>query len=101
MPSACLALEERGSLELHADPRQQVGVARPGGQAQYGDLARVGLAQALDDLQRGGLAGPVGPQYAEELAGLDVEADPVDGGHVAVGLMHVADRDRGRHKPLP
>jgi hypothetical protein len=55
-------VEEGAGLQLHADPRQQPGVARPGPLTEEADLAGVGLAQPLDELQQGGLAGPVGPR---------------------------------------
>src|SRR5229473_3226030 len=65
--------------------------------AQHGDLAAVRLAQALDDLQRGGLAGAVRAQDPEELAALHLEGHAVHGGHLAVRLAQVTHRDRGRH----
>jgi hypothetical protein len=44
---------------------------------------------APNDLQRGGLAGAVGPEDPEELAALHLEADPVDGPDGAVRLPQV------------
>ena len=64
--------------------------------SQQRDLAGVGLAQALDHLERGRLAGAVGPQDAERLALLDAERDAVDGDVVAVALGQAVDRDGSR-----
>ena len=51
--------------------------------------------QAADDLDGGGLAGPVAAQHAEDLAAVDLEADVVDGDGVAVALVQVLDLDDG------
>ena len=52
------------------------GLRGHGALAQQPDRARVGPAQALDHLQRGGLAGAVGAEDAEELPLGHVEATP-------------------------
>jgi phage tail tape-measure protein len=91
------ALEEGRRLELDAHPGQQRRVARPRRQAQHGHFAAIRLAQALDDLKRGGLARSIGAKDAEELTRLDLERDPVDGAGVPVGLPQVTDRDRCWH----
>ena len=64
-------------------------------QAEHLDLARVGLGQALADLDGRRLAGAVRAEQAEALAGLDVEVDPVDGHDVLVGLAKAADAQGG------
>ena len=51
-----------------------------------------GLMQALEHLDRRGLARAVRPEQPEDLAAPDLEADAVDGLDVAVRLAHVADR---------
>ena len=61
-------LEEGRRLQLDADARQQPVVARPRRLAEHADGPAVGLTQALDDLQGGGLAGAVRAEDAEELA---------------------------------
>ena len=49
--------------------------------------------QRAEDAEGGGLAGPVGPQQAEHLAGIDFEAEIVNGADLAEGLADVADFD--------
>ena len=56
-------------------------------------LAAVGRSQALEDLDRRRLAGAVRAEQAEDLAGRDVEVDPVDRPDVAVLLDQTADPD--------
>jgi len=79
-------LKEGRCLKLNAHPGQQRRVARPRRHAQHAHLAAVRPAQALDNLQRGGLAGPVGPEDAEELTLLDLECHPVNRAQISVGL---------------
>src|SRR5262249_42419888 len=62
-----------------------------------GDLATVRFAQTLDDLQCGGLAGPVRAQDPEELALFYLEGHAVHGEYLAVRLAQLTHRDRGRH----
>jgi hypothetical protein len=55
--------------------------------------------QPFQDLQRGGLAGPVDAQQREHLAGVDLEGDPADGVEVAVPALqadHLDGGSRGR-----
>ena len=56
-------------------------------------LAAVRAAQALEDLDRRGLARAVRPEQPEDLARGDVEIDPVDGDQVAVALDQPANPD--------
>ena len=49
-------------------------------------IAGIGRAQAGDERHRGGLAGAVRPEQAEELAAREVERDAVEGGERAVAL---------------
>src|SRR5690606_21288551 len=95
-------LEERGGLQLHAHALRQLRRVRPRGSAEHTHLTAVGPAQALDDLQRGRLPGPVGPEDAEELARLDPETHPVDGADLpglaaAIAFLKVGDLDGGFH----
>ena len=57
------------------------------------DRPGVRFAKALEDLDGRGLAGPVRTEHAEDLAAPDLEADSVDGLHVAVALLQVGDAD--------
>ena len=43
--------------------------------AEHADLAAAALAVALEDLDRRRLAGPVGAEEGEDLAGIDLEVD--------------------------
>ena len=56
-------------------------------------LPAVRAAQALEDLDRRGLARTVRPEQPEDLARGDVEIDPVDGDQVAVALDQPANPD--------
>ena len=64
--------------------------------AEHLDGARVSTAMTLEDLHRGRLAGPVGSQQGEHLAGLDVERKVVDSPDVAVGLPQPGHGEGGR-----
>ena len=79
-----------GRLQDDADPRPP-GSARLGRVVtEHRDLAGVAAAEALEDLHGGGLAGPVGTEQREDLARLDVQVDPVDGGATGVPLHQPA-----------
>jgi hypothetical protein len=67
------AVEERRRPELDADPPEQRARARPRRLAEHTHVAGVGSAQALDDLERGRLAGAVRTEDAEDLALADAE----------------------------
>src|SRR6185503_15020103 len=54
-------------------------------------LAGVRAHQAGDDVDQGGLAGPVRPEQAEELSFFDGERDPVERPQRAVVFFDVAD----------
>ena len=66
---------------------------RAGSMPSTRTVSPIGLVQALEDLDRRRLARAVGPQQAEDLARVDLEADAVDGLDVAVALVQVGDRD--------
>jgi hypothetical protein len=98
------AFEERGRLELDADLRQQRRVPGPRRHAEHAHLAAVRLAQALDHLERGGLARSIRPENPEELPFVDLKAHAVNGAQVAIGLPHIPDRygsGHGRHTNIP
>ena len=82
-----------GLLEHDADPRPP----RPAGArrvlAEHGDLARVALAEALEDLDGGRLAGAVGPEEGEHLALVDLEIEAAERFDVAVRLPQSPDLD--------
>ena len=48
-------------------------------QPEDGDLASGRRGEALDDLQQGGLARPVGAQQSEQLTACHVQVDAADG----------------------
>jgi hypothetical protein len=77
-------LEKGRGLKLHADFRQQHGVPGPCREPENGDTAGIWPAQALDDLDSGGLARAVRAENPEELALLHLKADAVDGRDVSV-----------------
>ena len=64
--------------------------------AEDADLAGVGRAEALQDLDGGGLAGAVGPENGDDLAAVDLEVDAAHDLAVAVGLAQAADADHRR-----
>ena len=62
----------------HRDPAQEVALALRRRVAEHPRLARRRVQQARQHLERGGLAGAVGTEEADDLARRDLEADPVD-----------------------
>ena len=75
-----------GVLQLAADLRAQpVGVADRV-EPEHPDVTRVLAPQALEELDRRGLAGAVGADQAEDLAVMDVEVEVVDDRAAVVGL---------------
>ena len=61
--------------------------------AGHAQRAACGREQPAEHAKRRGLARPVGPEQAEDLAPVDVEADVVDGGEAAKLPDQVADLD--------
>ena len=59
--------------------------------AEHGDLAAVGLLEALEDLDRGRLAGPVRAEEGEDLAVADLEVDPLHGFDLAERFAQAPD----------
>jgi hypothetical protein len=72
-----------------ADEAAGVAVGRVEGFAEEADAARVGGEESGDDRKERGLAGSVGAEEAEHLAGVDREGDAVEGGRGAVILADV------------
>jgi len=69
-------------LELDPDPLAQLVPVPPGVEPEHADAAPVGGAQPLDQLNGGGLAGPVGADDPEDLARLDGQRHVLDGHRV-------------------
>ena len=89
------------ALQHDADARAQLRRAVPGVVTQHGHGPAIARAVALEHLDGGRLAGPVGPQQAEDLAPRDGEIDPAHSLVSAVGLGEPSDLDRGsaaRHR---
>ena len=65
------------------------------------DLLAIGVAVALEDLGRGGLARTVGTEQRDALAGAHLEGEPVDSVQRPVGLAQTCHGDRWiRHRLL-
>src|SRR5919201_216496 len=59
-------------------------------------LARSRLREPQEELQGGGLAGPVGTQKAGDRARFERERQPIDGHHIAVALGEIANANHAR-----
>jgi hypothetical protein len=95
-------VEVAALLQHHADPLAPVGAGPAGVRAEDGELTAVPVAEAFEDLGDGGLPGPVRAEQGEDLAGVHVEVDAVDGDDVLVALPEPAGPDCGvrcRHAP--
>ena len=82
-------------LEDDADPLAEGALAQAGVEAEHPDIASVGAAVALEDLDERGLAGAVGAEQGEHLAAAHGEVDAVERLHAVVGLAHAANLDGG------
>src|SRR4051794_37809410 len=89
------AAVDAGLLQDDAQPLAQRPRPASRVEAEDGDLAAAALAVALEDLDRGRLARPVGPQQPVDLAAADLELDPGHGLEVPVGLAQAVDADGG------
>ena len=65
--------------------------------AEHFDRAAIAGPESLQDLQRGGLAGPVRPEQGDDLALLDAKADVAHGLHRAVALAQPGDGQLRTH----
>ena len=88
-------LGELGLLKLDAEPLAQVALVRVPPLAEHFDDAGIRLGETLADLDRGGLARPIGAEQAEALAGAHREVESVDSNDVAVGLAEPGDEECG------
>ena len=100
----------RGDLRLQAlllqddaDPLAEGALAPPGIEPEDAQVAGVGAAVALEDLDERGLSGAVGAEDREHLAAADREVDAVERLERAVGLAQPAYGDgrrgeRGRRR---
>jgi hypothetical protein len=91
---------QRRLLELDADALAQLGALAARIQAEHPHRTRIGAAEPLQALHRGGLARPVGPDDPKDLAGLHGERDAVHRHRRAVPLAQLGDLDDRRHRPL-
>ena len=82
-----------------ASPRETILWAGIAGEwlAVEGDLAADGLEEAGEGAQGGGLAGAVGADEGDDLAGVDAEGDALDGFDLAVGDPEVLDFEQCGH----
>ena len=67
--------------------------------AEEADLARARRQRSGDQVEHGALAGAVGTDQADDLAGLDLEADIVDGDQAAEALDGAVDSEQRRTRP--
>ena len=74
---------------------RQAREALPGSSPRTGDGAAAAAAQALKDLDDGGLAGAVGSQEGQNGAGRDGEIQVLKDALVPVGLGQATDLDGG------
>ena len=79
------------ALQLAADLRPQPVGVMDRIEAEHAELAGVGPAEPLEALDGGGLAGAVGADQAEHLAGVHVQVEAIDDGAAAVRLGEPAD----------
>ena len=91
---------DHGELAIERELLRHVADALPGrgagvAQIDAGDAQRAaaGRQQTAEHAERGRLAGPVGPEQAEDLAAVDLEADMIDGGERAELPDEIVDLD--------
>jgi hypothetical protein len=88
-------ISEGQLLEHDADPRPQRGAAPFGVLAQDLHLTAVAVTEPFEDLDRRGLARPVGAEDREHLALVHLEVDPSHRLDRAVGLVEAPHFDDG------
>src|SRR5579863_2131439 len=81
-------------LKHDAEPRAVAGVAAVGRLAVERQRPGMRRDETGQETKSGRLAGAVGPEQAEDLAGRDVETEPVEG-----GALLESPREAGRAKP--
>lgn len=97
-PQVLLGIEflvEREVLGHEAEIEPGRAVAGSERLAVEGERAAVGPAQAGDEGHQRGLAGPVGSEQAEELAGRNGQRDGIQGGEGTVALGDVVEGEHG------
>ena len=82
------------------DESAEAGRLVVGIEAEHLHGARVPRSQSLEDLHRGGLAGAVGPEDAEDLAAADVEVQAVQHLPLAVRLAQAAHGEDALEPPV-
>jgi hypothetical protein len=98
------AVGERGLLELAADPAAELLGEPLRVKAQDPDAAAVGAPQSLQAFHRGGLAGTVAPEQAEDLPLADLERHVLHGHVRPVAfpeVVHLDDRFHRAHLLFP
>ncbi len=82
-------------LQLHADSLLQAAHVTKRIEPEHRNLSGIRRPQPFDALQRGGLAGAVWANQAEDFPRLDLERHVVDGQRGPIGFADVRDADRG------
>src|SRR6185312_12848018 len=82
-------------LERDTEPFAKLAPVALPGAAQDLHLTRVRFGEALENLDRGRLAGAIGPEEAEALAAANFEIEAVDGDYVGVALHQSGAADGG------
>src|SRR5208283_779731 len=88
---------DAAALEQDADSSRELGVIRPGVEAENAYAAGIGSPEALERLYRRGLSGSVGAQESDDLAEIRVEGDLVDRDEAPVANYQAIDL-HGRHR---
>ena len=83
------------ALQLAADLGAQLVRVGHGVEPEHANLAGVGPAQALKDLDGGGLPGAIGTDQSHDLSGVHVEVESVDDSASAVRLGESTNGDDG------
>jgi len=88
--------ERRGDLKSAADaePPDRAWLLAYGILAQQIDPAAVGNVLAVEHVEAGALAGAVGADQRQNLAGAEFERDAAHGMHAAIGLRQPIDRQQ-------
>ncbi len=89
---------ERVELTHHAHLRLDSLRLLRHGQAKGLDAAAVGVCEAEADAQGGGLAGAVGANQPQALAGFERKREPIDHRRAAVALAELVDVEQGGHR---
>ena len=84
-----------------AEPADRVGLEPDQGRVVEGNGAVGRRVEARDEVEHGGLAGPVGPDEPDDLARRDREIESVDGLQPAEALAEPADRKPRAHAGRP